>query len=450
MGDTNNIFPTGSFLETLSQPLSQEAVMYFGQMVLHSFAPQKRYTVAEWIDHVIDSKESAGRKKKTVKNYHYHSIRIKQMIGDRMLGDIQPSDISDVLNALKHEKVIAEPRAVLRSDIDAQAFLNREALSKSRLATNAGISQSTVDLALKRRRILMEKAQAICSVLHIDFDDMFEIVLIDKPLSQSTLDDYRRFLNIIFSAAQRELQIIYNPVTRTERPARTHKQKKVKTLQLEEVKQVLAAAEKEPIEKKCLIHLFLITGGRLGEICGLRWSRVFWNHNTILIDHQVVYLPGEVYTEDSTKTGQDRLVRMPNETMDLLREYKSWQDIRRTKMGERWVNSDYIFTSRSGDKVSPATICGYIKRFQDKYDLPPLHPHKFRHTHASILLYSGMDIVRVSKRLGHLDVSTTLDYYAHLIMQADLESAECVGDIMYRTTSLPADCGDSIISLLNI
>lgn len=419
--------------QSVQEAFMQNFMLYFGQMLMNSFAPAKQFTVAELIDHVIDSKSGAGRKRKTISSYRYCAIRIKSLMGDKLLHQVQPADISDLFATLKKESKILELRAVLKEHVDIQSILDKEKISKTRLAATAGISQSTTDRALKGYQVLLPKADALASALHLNTADLFNIVQIEKSLSPGTLDDYRRFVSLVFAAAERELQIPFNPVARTEKISTQKKRKQDKALQLEEVHMVLNAADREPIDKKCLIHLFLITGGRRGEIAGLRWSCIYWDINAILIDHTILYTPEDgTYSEDSTKSGQDRLIRLPQEAMNILREYQQWQNARKTKLGERWIESDYIFTGRNGGPISPDTISCYIKRFQEKYDLPHLHPHKFRHTHASILLYSGMDIVRVSKRLGHLDVSTTLDYYAHLLLQADIESAECIGDLFYR------------------
>ena len=67
-----------------------------------------------------------------------------------------------------------------------------------------------------------------------------------------------------------------------------------------------------------------------------------------------------------------------------------------------------------------------------KYNLPHIHPHAFRHTMASLLIYNGTDTLTVSKRLGHTKVSTTLDIYSHALKKADAEAAESIADFVLR------------------
>lgn len=75
----------------------------------------------------------------------------------------------------------------------------------------------------------------------------------------------------------------------------------------------------------------------------------------------------------------------------------------------------------------------YLQRFEEKYNLPHIHAHKFRHSMASVLYFSGTDPVCISKRLGHAQVSTTQDIYSHLIKQADTASAERISDAIFRS-----------------
>ena len=72
-------------------------------------------------------------------------------------------------------------------------------------------------------------------------------------------------------------------------------------------------------------------------------------------------------------------------------------------------------------------------KFAARHSLPHVNPHKFRHTMASLLYFSGADSVAISKRLGHAAVSTTQNIYAHFIEEADEQSAESIADAVLRT-----------------
>ena len=124
--------------------------------------------------------------------------------------------------------------------------------------------------------------------------------------------------------------------------------------------------------------------------------------------------------------------------MELLREYRHRQLEERLLLGEMWIPSDYILTGTFGGPMSPDSLSGFLKRFERRYGLPHIHAHKFRHSMASILYFSGADPVSISKRLGHAQVSTTQDMYAHLIRQADTQSAERIADAIFRSDATPS------------
>lgn len=232
-------------------------------------------------------------------------------------------------------------------------------------------------------------------------------------------------MSLIFTLAKRENLIPSNPILSADFPA-IKTRKKVKTLQPEDVQQILRAAANEPLQKQVLIHLAFITGCRKGELAAIRWQSIKWSESAILIDQEILYTRDKgVYIEDGTKNGKDRLLRIPAETLVLLENYRASLQID-PESGE------YIFPGRYGGAIFPDSIYTYIKRFEERYDLPKINPHKFRHTLASILLHSGMDAVTVSHRLGHSLPSTTLNMYGSLILKADMESAEAAADAIFR------------------
>lgn len=91
-----------------------------------------------------------------------------------------------------------------------------------------------------------------------------------------------------------------------------------------------------------------------------------------------------------------------------------------------------MFTRDDGGIMNPDNVTQWLGSFSKKHSLPPIHPHKFRHTMASLLICNGTDALTVSKRLGHSKVSTTTDIYSHAIKQADERAAESIADVILR------------------
>ena len=89
-------------------------------------------------------------------------------------------------------------------------------------------------------------------------------------------------------------------------------------------------------------------------------------------------------------------------------------------------------TRDDGAPMHPDSVTDYLKKLSRRYGLPHLNPHAFRHTMASMLYYNGVDSVSISKRLGHAQVSTTANIYAHVIESADKKNAEILSDVFLK------------------
>ena len=169
-----------------------------------------------------------------------------------------------------------------------------------------------------------------------------------------------------------------------------------------------------------IVHLLAITGCRRGEIMGLRWDRVDFKNSQIKIDTNLLYSSkreeGDKIYIDTTKTDTSyRFIKLPPETMQLLKEYHREYLQTKLLLGERWNDTGFLFTKLDGTPMIPDSITAWLAKFSRRHNLPHINPHAFRHSMASILIQNGQDIVSVSKRLGHAQTSTTANIYAHIM-----------------------------------
>ena len=84
----------------------------------------------------------------------------------------------------------------------------------------------------------------------------------------------------------------------------------------------------------------------------------------------------------------------------------------------------YIF-----DYLSIDSICSWFSDWQEKNKIKKIRFHDIRHTHATILLYKGVDVKTISERLGHADIQTTLDIYADVLKELDIQAANKLDEI---------------------
>lgn len=250
-------------------------------------------------------------------------------------------------------------------------------------------------------------------------------------LSTKTILEHHRLIHTVLEMAVKEGLIPFNVADRVTLPKVVKKE--IECFQPEEVAAIRDALETEPLKWKTLTHMLLITGARRGEILGLKWSKVDFQNNRIYIDNNVLYTPDRGIYEDTPKTKQSlRFVSLPAETMELLKEYRDWQLREMFRLGAYYNRRDFVFSQDDGNPMHPDSVTDWMKKFSKRHNLPHINPHKFRHTMASMLYFNGMDSVSISKRLGHAQVSTTANLYAHQIEEADRKNADILSDIFLK------------------
>lgn len=246
-------------------------------------------------------------------------------------------------------------------------------------------------------------------------------------LSPATVRQYHSFISTVLQRAMKEQLVTLNAAVLASPPPPTKRE--AAHLQPCDVERLLRAMEHEPIKWLVLTQLFIVTGARRGELAGLRWGAVDMCQGLIEIKSGLYYAPDlGVYEGDTKNLSSRRFISLPAETSALLKDYQQQQ----TQAGHPTGTSDFVFPSRNGGPMNPTCITTYFHRLSTRHQLPHLHPHVFRHTMASVLIAGGIDVVSVSKRLGHATVTTTLDVYSHQIQKADARAACCIADILLQ------------------
>ena len=422
--------PATGMTERQIQKAVQRAAADFERSIEMGYALDNRQTFAEYSAYVVELKERTGTKHRTISGYKRLMERTNKAIGHLAIQDIRPAHLNRFYKNLS-EVGIRETAARAIPKGDFRAALKEKDLSMAKVAKLAGVAESTVNAAGKGEPILKEKGEQIAKAAGIPFDKLFTVDEKNEPLSPTSVLAYHRFIHTVLAQAEKEMLVPYNAAGKATPPQK--EKSEVGTFQTSELIAIRDAVAKEPIKWQMIIHLLMITGCRRGEIVGLRWDRVNWKDSSIRIDTTLLYTPERGVYESTTKTGAERTIKLPKETMDLFRKYRVWQLEERLSNGDRWKETPYVFTGESGGCMAPDSLSGYLSRFEKKYSLPHIHAHKFRHSMASVLYFSGADPVSISKRLGHAQVSTTQNIYSHLIEQADTQSAERIADAIFRT-----------------
>jgi len=236
--------------------------------------------------------------------------------------------------------------------------------------------------------------------------DQWQEDLKAKGLAVSTRSEIRSTLVIIIEWAQGRDLVMRNVAALSSGPRGTGK--KVESLTKPQAKDVLSAVSGWRLE--AAVVLMMTTGLRIGECLGLRWSDI--TDGTVTITGQLVTKPALHY-QAFPKTSQSfRRVDLPLRALNALEAHREQQDMEREALGLE--PADYIFMTASQRLLDPSTLASELKARTAHLGVN-VHPHKLRHTAASLMIDAGVPIEIVSKVLGHRSIRTTLDIYGHLL-----------------------------------
>ena len=247
-------------------------------------------------------------------------------------------------------------------------------------------------------------------------------------LSQKTIIEHHRVISSILSQAVKEQLVPANIAQRATPPKNSKKE--MHAFEVEEVQAILEALESEPLKWQVMTQLLIATGARRGEIMGLRWKNVDWDNNRLFLCENRVYTPKSGAISTTLKTGENRYVSISPAVLDLLKRWQAEQAEFYKFLGI--TPSDYVLTAEDGQPMHPDSPTDWLAKFAKRHNLPPIHPHKFRHTQASLLISEGVDSLTVSKRLGHAKVSTTLDIYSHVLAKSDEKASNTLDSLIYK------------------
>lgn len=249
-------------------------------------------------------------------------------------------------------------------------------------------------------------------------------------LSPKTILEHARLVHCVLGQAVKEGLIPYNVADRATPPK--VRRKEAAYLEREDIDAVFESLKDESLKWRALTHFLIATGARRGEALGLQWEHVDFRNNQVYLCNNTLYSPERGIYHDSLKTGESRYVSVAQPVMDILKAWKNEQALQRLKKGALWQDTGYVFTQDSGLEMHPDSVTDWYAKFSKRHNLPPIHPHMFRHTSASLLIGAGVDVVSVSKRLGHAKTSTTTDIYSHVLKKADEKASDVLNDLLYR------------------
>jgi integrase len=235
-----------------------------------------------------------------------------------------------------------------------------------------------------------------------------------KNLSVGTIKKiFAIFKNIMNTAFKNDL-ITKNPFDKVTLVfSDMEKESKLHFWQQTDYKKTLELLKNETSDNKYLVEFALKTGLRLSEIFGLDWDNIDFENNTINIEKSRQKVDGVMCIFPTKTSSSRRKITIPQSVTDLLKEQQ-----------EKYPNNEYVFSN-----LDPDNSTSWYRKWVKHNNLPYITFHDLRHTHASLLLYQGIDIKTISQRLGHSNIGITMNVYTHVVEELDRKASLAIDAI---------------------
>ena len=248
---------------------------------------------------------------------------------------------------------------------------------------------------------------------------------LDQGLGAQTVLHTHRVLREALSHAVKWGTLVRNPTDAVDPPRpRTRPREMWDT---DVIHQFLKEATKSPFRD--IYNLAVLTGMRRGELAGLRWEHVDLDHGKLSVATTLQRIVGKGVVQGQPKTARGRrMLALSHSAVRLMQGVRSRQIERRLGAGPAWKDTGYVFTQEDGSPIDADRISKDFARIVRKAGLPYLTFHGLRHAHATLLLTAGVHPKVVSERLGHSNISITMDIYSHVLPDLQETAAQAIDE----------------------
>jgi integrase len=245
----------------------------------------------------------------------------------------------------------------------------------------------------------------------------------EKGMSPRTAVHCRAVLRNALSHAMRHSLVFRNVAALADPP-------KVPELEIRAItpvaaRQVLAAVRGDRLE--ALFTVALACGLRQSEALGLRWSDVDLESATLRVQRSLQRVNGEYQVLEPKTKRSRRTISLPAPVATSLRQHKARQTEDRLKVGPAWEGDTWdglVFTDETGCPLSSFHVGRRFKSLIAVAGLPKMRYHDLRHGAASLMAAQGVPARVAMEVLGHAQISTTMNIYAHIAPEFQKEASE--------------------------
>ena len=403
--------------------------------------PQE-YTVKEYFTAFVEN--SKDRWAKTVYSRRKNLVaEICESIGNYKLTELTPHILQRYYDNVIDKRTFSTRRAIAKDNFKDTLLSHGYSFG---VLKKTGFRMHTYQSMLRGKTVDLDVANKLCDITGIKFDSLFKKRITETRCSWATNHEYKKVIRVILASARRQGLVEHNYATSEFLVFPRQEKKPIECMEDDEAKilfkQIMA---EEDIRIKTSLLLFITTAMRKGEVAGLEWNCVDWNKHTITISKTVLYTEGfGIYEKAPKTTNSVRTISCPTIVMDQLKEYKTWQDSEKKRLGSYMKPTDKVFARENGDLFNPDLFLHWLRKVEDKAGLKHYTLHSLRHTNIMIQTLSGkVPMSTISKRAGHYRESVTSDMYNYSVASSDKLAAQVIdefftGDVKIENKPLEA------------
>lgn len=197
---------------------------------------------------------------------------------------------------------------------------------------------------------------------------------------------------------------------------------------------VLAAGDTTDLA--ALWRLALLTGMRRGELLGLMWDDLDLDRGTLAVRRTLSRGKGGTWELGQPKTASGRrAIALPASCVAALRKHRARQAEERLRLGPLRQDHGFVFTNETGGPLHVNSLMHHFRKLIAAAAVPTIRFHDLRHTCATLLLAQGVHPKIVQERLGHADISMTLNRYSHVTPSMQRQAADALDDALAAAKS---------------
>lgn len=247
-----------------------------------------------------------------------------------------------------------------------------------------------------------------------------------EGLAPKTVRYIRGTLRTALSQAARWGFIARNPANAVDGPR--VERFEIRPFTPDEARNFLVAIRGDRLE--ALYSVALTMGLRQGEALGLRWQDVDLEMGYMRIDKQLQRIDGKFQLVEPKTHRSRRSLALPASIVASLRKHRDRQLSEQRTLGERWEQSDLVFTTDRGRPLDGTVVSHHFHRQLDRAGLPQRRFHDLRHSCATLLLVQGVSPRVVMDVLGHSQIALTMNTYSHVIPELKRHAADRMEELI--------------------